>query len=155
MRNGIDIDVVLDEKYENPKVTIHAKEKNEQVERIIEAIENAVSVENQPVPVFTGDNVEFIPQRDIVRVYTLGRKIVVENDNESYFANRTLTGMEKILSSKCFIRISQSEIINIYKVKKFELSNSGTIGVEFYNGKKTWVSRSRVKAIKELIKGNI
>ncbi len=41
MRNMVDIDVVIDERYVDPKVTIHTKEKSKQVESIIYAIENA------------------------------------------------------------------------------------------------------------------
>lgn len=57
-----------------------------------------------------------------------------------------------MLNEKRFIRISQSEIVNLYKVKRFEFSTVETIGIEFENGIKSWVSRSRIKKIKEMIK---
>ncbi len=64
-------------------------------------------------------------------------------------ARKTLSGLEEILNSERFFRISQSEIVNLYKVKGFDMSVSGTVGVEFDNGNRSWVARSRVKLIKE------
>jgi DNA-binding LytR/AlgR family response regulator len=61
----------------------------------------------------------------------------------------TLARLEEELDTQRFFRISQSEIINLYKVKCFDISVYGTIGVEFDNGLRTWASRRYVKALKE------
>lgn len=42
MRNMVDIDIVIDDKYIDPKVTIQTKEKTKQVENIVYAIENVI-----------------------------------------------------------------------------------------------------------------
>jgi DNA-binding LytR/AlgR family response regulator len=57
-----------------------------------------------------------------------------------------------MLNPDRFLRISQSEIINLYKARCFKFDRAGTINIELENGDVTWVSRSRVKAIKNLIK---
>ncbi len=98
-----------------------------------------------------GDGLEFISQRDIVRAYTLGRKVMIETEDITYTVRKSLSRLEEDLDPSRFIRISQSEIINIYRVKCFDINIAGTIGVEFENGTKSWASRSCVKAIKELI----
>ena len=54
-----------------------------------------------------------------------------------------------------FIKISQSEIVNIRKVKNFEIKLARTIGIVFENGEKTWASRSRVKYIKAMLKNTV
>ena len=41
MKNMVEIEVVLDERYVEPKVTIKTKSNSQQVENIINAIENA------------------------------------------------------------------------------------------------------------------
>jgi len=154
MKNMVDIDVVIDEKYIDPKVTIKTKEKSEQVENIIYAIEN---VSDNDFPVITAQNdrgkTDFISQRDIVRVYTGDRRVVVDTENGSYSTKRSLSSLEEILNKGRFIRISQSEIVNLKKVKGFDINIAGTIGIEFDDGRKVWASRSRVRAIKALIKG--
>ena len=81
-----------------------------------------------------------------------GRKVLVQTDDDTYSVKKNLSAMEEELNNSRFIRISQSEIINIYKVKRFDINIAGTIGVEFENGTKSWASRSCVKSIKNLIK---
>ncbi len=148
----VDIDIVLDESYLDPKVTIHTRERTEQIENIIDAIENASERGFPMIPVNLDGTTELIAQRDIFRVYTNGRKILLESEFKTYTVGKSLSGMEEVLNCDRFVRISQSEIINLYKVKCFEFSTAGTIGIEFENGTHTWASRSRVKAIKELLK---
>ena len=152
MRNMIDIDVVIDEKCIDPKVTITAREKDQQVENIIYAIEN-VSENDFPAICASSDRgIKFISQRDIIRAYISDRKVFVETCDGTYTVKKKLSSLEEDLNPTRFIRISQSEIINVYKVKCFDINIAGTIGVEFENGKKSWASRSCVKAIKEILK---
>ena len=135
---------VINEKYIDPKVTIKTRANTQQVENIIYAIENA-SDNDFPQIVANGyDKMVFISQRDIVRVYTEAEGL--------YTVKRSLAGLEESLNPNRFLRISQSEIINLYKVKSFDINVSGTIGVEFDCGIKSWVSRSRMKQVRDMLK---
>lgn len=154
MNEPIDIEVVIDEEYIDPKVMILTKEKTQQVENIICAIENVPDSGFSLIPATSEDNekLEFISQRDIVRIFTEGRKLKLQTDVQTYVCKSSLSGIEEVLNPVRFIRISHSEIINIYKVKRFDISIAGTIGVEFENGTKTWASRRCVKQIKNILK---
>lgn len=152
MKDMVDIEVVLNRKYINPKVSILTKEKSQQVENIIYAIENASANDFPMISGMDGERVEMISQRDIFRVYTQGRKVMIQTEEGLFSARKTLSALEYDLNSERFIRISQSEIINLYKVKCFDVTVVGTIGIEFDNVTQSWASRSRVKAIKELLK---
>ena len=152
MKNAVDIDVVIDERFVDPKVTIPTKEKNNFVESIINAVETVSETEYPLIPAVNGEGTVFVSQRDIIRVFTHGRKVMIETDDGQYEVRKKLYVLEEELNSSRFIRISQSEIINIYKVKSFDINIAGTIGVEFENGRKSWASRSCVKTIKELLK---
>lgn len=151
MNNMIDIDVIIDEKYIEPKVNILTKSKTKQVESIINSIENAQENEYPYLTGYIDGKAEFISQRDIIRVYIENRKIIIETAEKLYYTKKNLTMLESILNPSRFVRISQSEIINLYKVIHFEFNIAGTIGVEMENSKKTWVARSRVKSIKNII----
>ncbi len=151
MKKMVEIDVVFDENRVDPYVMIRTKERTRQVDNIIEAIESASENDFPVIPASDGDRIELLSQRDIVRVYTQGRKLIVQTDEGDYFVNRSLYSVGELLNPERFVQISQSEIINLYKVKCFEINVMGTIGIEFENGAKSWVSRSRVKAIKELL----
>ena len=152
MKHMVDIDVVLDEQFPDPQITIRTKSRTGQVENIIEAIENAADNGFPMIPGYDGERIVLLSQRDIIRVCTEGRKIMLQTEERAYYSNTTLTHMEDLLNPARFLRISQSEIVNLYKVKCFSLDTAGTIGIEFENGAKSWASRSRVKAIKALIR---
>ena len=154
MKSMVEIEVVLNEKYIDPKVTIKTKANTRQVENIIYAIENASDNDFPQIVANDNDKLVFISQRDIVRIYTEGRRILLQTADEVYTVKRTLTGLEEDLNPGRFLRISQSEIINLYKVKCFDISVSGTIGVEFDCGIKSWASRSRMKQVREMLKNN-
>ncbi len=152
MKNMVEIEVVLDERCLDPCVTIRTKSNTQQVENIICAIENVSHNDFPQIAVNRDETVIFVSQRDIVRVYTEGRKVVIQTDEESYAVKRSLAGLEDVLNPVRFLRISQSEIINLYKVKCFDLNLAGTIGVEFDCGIKSWASRRSVRQIKEHLK---
>lgn len=148
----VDIKVAIDEKYVDPKVIILTRKKTGLVESIINAIENVSENEFPLIPAYIEGEMEFVSQRDIVRVYIQDRKCILQTDEGLFTVRKNLSRLEEDLNPSRFVRISQSEIINIYKVKRFDINIAGTIGVEFENGTKTWASRSCVKTLKALLK---
>ena len=154
MKSMVEIEVVINEKYIDPKVTIQTKANTTQVENIIYAIENASENDFPHIVANDNDKMAFISQRDIVRIYTEGRRIFLQTEDATYTIKRTLAGLEEDLNPDRFLRISQSEIINLYKVKRFDIGVSGTIGIEFDCGIKSWASRSRMKQVREMLKEN-
>ena len=148
----VDIEVVINEKYIDPKVTIETKSNTRQVENIIYAIENASENDFPQIIVSDNDKMIFISQRDIIRIYTEGRRIFLQTEDALFTVKRTLAGLEEDLNPDRFVRISQSEIINLYKVKCFDIGVSGTIGIEFDCGIKSWASRSRMKQVRSMLK---
>ena len=58
---------------------------------------------------------------------------------------------EQRLDSRAFVRISNGEMINLKKVKGFDLSFTGTICVALSNGTVTYVSRRYVAKIKQVL----
>ncbi len=154
MNNIIDIDVEINDRFIDPKVIIKTRAKNALVDSIVDAVEN---ISENEYPVILGQNdgkAEFVSQRDIIRIYFDDRKSYIETDDKILYSKKPLKSIDESLNSDRFVRISKSEIINIYKVKHFEFSIAGTIGVELENGVNTWVARSRIKGIKDMINRN-
>ena len=148
----VDIRLILDEKFIEPLVQIYSKTKTKQVDSIIYAIENVSNSEYPPIATQFEGKLSFISQRDIYRIKTEGRKVLVQTKNETYEAKSTLASVEEKLDEERFFRISQSEIINLYKVDNFDFGVSGTISVMFDDGQVSWVSRRRVKPLKDMLK---
>ena len=59
--------------------------------------------------------------------------------------------LEERLAKDRFVRISNSEIINLKQVKGFDLSFAGTICVTLSGGTVTYVSRRYVAKIKQVL----
>ncbi len=71
--------------------------------------------------------------------------------DKEYVLRLRLYEAEERLNGKDFVRISNSEIINIKKAIKFDLSTAGTICVSLSNGNISFVSRRYVTKIKNTL----
>lgn len=152
MNNAVDIDFVLDEKYIDPNVTIRAREKTQLVNNIIQAVENVSEKSFLSIPAYEGEEIRLLSQRDIIRARSHDHNVIVQTAKDSYLVKKTLISLEEMLDPARFLRISHSEIINLYKVKSFDLNVKGAIAILFDNGVKTWVSRRYLKTIREFLK---
>ncbi len=151
MRGTIDIDIQLDEACSDPKIIIRTRRKTQEIENIVSAIENCMENGYPMVPAYDGDIMVLLSQREIYRAFVEKRKLLVQAERGVFVVRKTLAEMESILSGNRFLRISRSEIINLYKVSNFDFSLSGTIHVHFDDGSSTWAARRYVRAIQEIL----
>ena len=151
MRNTIDIDIQIDPTCADPKVTIRTDRMTPEIDDIVHAIENSSESAYPMVRAYAGDSMVLLSQREIIRVYVENRKLVVWTDRGGFVARGTLAEMEETLNRQRFLRISRSEIINLYKVSDFDFSLAGTIRVNFDDGSGTWVARRYVRSIQETL----
>lgn len=151
MKSAIDIELQIDPAYRDPKVIILADRKTQDVENLICAVESCVDSGYPMLPVYEGNAMEFVSQRDIVRVYIENRRLMVQLERGLFVARKTMAEMELILNPDRFQRISRSEIINLRKVARFDFSKSGTILVLFDDGTRTWVARRYVPSIQRVL----
>lgn len=143
-----DIKLIIDEAFERLTVIIKNRENNEYVEGVINAIQTYANNQKPMIQAYFKGSVVMLPQRKIFRIYIVNRKILIQTSERLYEVRKNLRDLEEMLDPESFIRISQSEILNLKRVKNFDFSSTGTIEVELENGEKTYVSRRRVKEIK-------
>ena len=103
------------------------------------------------IPAYFRESLVMLPQRQIIRLYIHNRKLMVQTAERLYEVRKPLREVEELLDQSRFVRISQSETVNLRRVKSFDFSTVGTIGVELENGETTWVARRRVKDVKEAL----
>ena len=152
MKNNISIDIIVDEKYKETKVTINTNKKSEEIDSIVEAIKNVEDYKDLYISAQLKGKLELVSKNDILRIKRIGRQIILETEKQSFILKKTLSQLEQELDNRKFLRISQSEIINICKVKNLDVSVIGTILIEFDNGIKSNVSRRYVKKVKDFFK---
>ena len=105
----------------------------------------------QVIAGFREDVVEVLEPSEIYRVFAESGKVFAETNHGEYALRLRLYEAEQRLDSKTFVRISNSDIINLRKVKSFDLSFVGTICITLSNGTVTYVSRRSVAKIKQLL----
>ncbi len=149
MRSAIDIEIQLDPACADPKIIIRTDRMTPEIDNIVHAIEGSVNSDYPMVTAYDGDAMALLSQREIIRVFVENRRLIVKTERGDFVARRTLAEMEATLNRRRFLRISRSEIINLYKVANFDFSLSGTIHVHFDNGTSTWVARRYVRAIQK------
>lgn len=130
-------------KERDEEVIIYAREKTDlvtQIERLVE--ENAFDlvgyVDKSAVRLNLGE----------VQCFVVDNKVYAITQNEKYELKMRLWQVEERLPGN-FVKINQSCIANIKHVKQFDASFSGTLRVIFDNGYSDYVSRRRMKNVKE------
>lgn len=151
MSELLDIKLIIDQAW--PKLTVYIKnnERNEDVEALITAIQAFSDRKIPLIPAYFRESLVMLPQRQIIRLYVHNRKVMVQTSERLYEVRKPLREVEELLDANRFVRISQSETVNLRRVRRFDFSTVGTIGVELENGETTWVSRRRVKDVKEAL----
>ena len=141
------VEFKLDENYYEPQVVIYAKEMTEEIQTLI----NKLSKQNREFITGIKDyRVEIIDKDSIIRIFSLDGNVYALTDTKKYTLKYKLYELEELLDNP-FARISNSEIVNLRKVKRFDLTLTGTIQVEFENGSHTRVSRRYVNKIKNIL----
>ena len=86
---------------------------------------------------------------DIFRIYTGNQKVYIQTLQGEYAIRYRLYELEEALDKKQFLRISNSEIVNVKKIRDIDLSIIGRICIRFLNNTQTYVSRRYIPKIKK------
>ena len=99
---------------------------------------------------FQGSQAVLLEPERILRLYaSQGKVFAVAEDCNEYVIKSRLYELEARLAPEGFVRISHSELVNLRRIKGFDLSLAGTIRVTLSNGQSSYVSRRYVGKIKE------
>jgi DNA-binding LytR/AlgR family response regulator len=136
---------------------IHTSKETDGIKAVAEKIsmmdENGL---NAAVSGWDGDYCIQVKQNELLRIYSLDKKVYLEceSEEEPLLLKMRLYEFEE-LAERCgwtdFIRISNTDIVNLSKVKKFDMSLSGVIKVNYGDGKVAIVSRRYMNKIKSQI----
>ena len=142
------VEVKLERTAAEPKVIIVAPEMTEEVSALVSMLSDS---EPKLIAGFREDTVTVLNEEDILRIYAANGRVYAVTPSGEYVLRLRLYEAEERLKQRRFVRISNSEIINLKKVRSFDLSFTGTICVALSDGSKTYVSRRYVSRIKEVL----
>ncbi len=95
------------------------------------------------------DKIKILGKSNLIHIYTNNSKVFAVTEKGEYTLKLRLYELEKRLDTQQFVRISNSEIINLTKVKNFDINFVGTICARLSNDTVTYVSRRYVSKIKK------
>ena len=142
------IEIKIDSTCREPKIIVVADKLTDAVNDILNRLSGR---QPQVIAGFRHDTVEVLEPSDIYRVFAVSGKVLAQTSRGEYTLRLRLYEAEQRLDGSSFVRISNSDIINLKKVKSFDLSLAGTIRITLSNGTVTYVSRRSVAKIKQLL----
>lgn len=142
------IEIKIDSTATEPKILIIT---NAVTEEITELAKRLSWDSFQMIVGFQNARAVVLEQAEIIRIYAADGKVYATTREGDYPLRLRLYEVEARLDTRRFVRISNSEIINLKHVKGFDLSLTGTICVSLSNGTTTYVSRRYVSKIKAVL----
>lgn len=142
------IEIKIDSEFKEPKAVIFTDKVTDEITELVRQLSDERS---SVIAGFKDDTAELLEHNDIFRIYASNGKVYAETANDTFTLRLRLYEAEQRLDNQIFVRISNSEIINLKKVTNFDLSFVGTICVKLSNGTVTYVSRRYVAKIKQIL----
>lgn len=141
------VEIKIDPSFTEPKIIVLTSSMTEDVSNLVKKL-------SENVPDFISgsrnEKMEVLEQADLIRVYANAGKVFAVTPKGEYLLRLRLYELEERLNPDRFVRISNSEIINLKKVKSFDCI-TGTICVQLTNGTVTYVSRRYVSKLKKIL----
>ena len=142
------IKLLLHKQLEETEIHICFSEYSEEIARLKETVEQAVNV---TIVGYLDDKVEMVTADSIVRFYTQGKNVYAATEQKEYRLRQRLYELEEMLDEQNFIRISNSEMVNVKKIIRLDTSLTGTIRIQLQGGIESYVSRRNVSKIKKAL----
>ena len=138
----------IQDKYKDIEIHLCNKEKNSEILGIHQTLVNLLDMK---IRVHKEHESKVVVPSQIIRIYSQNKKVYVRTKDDCYEVKERLYTLEEQLKDRDFVRISNSEIVNIEQIEKLDMSHVGTIKMYMKNQDETYVSRRYVSKIKELL----
>ena len=145
---SLKLEIKIEPNLKESKIVIFTSEVTEEIKEIINKINKTQG------KVFKGikdEKIYLVNPNEIYYFYAENQKVLAKIDKHSLQIKSKLYELEEQLEGTNFIRISNSVIANIDKIKNLEMSFNGTLCIRFMNGDVEYSSRRYVKKIKEYL----
>ena len=143
------VGINIDRSVEEVEVLITAQEQSRTVNALYEHIVEFDKKSLETLTVYKDDIAKIVNVTDVFRIYTGNQKVYIQTHQGEYAIRYRLYELEAALDKKQFLRISNSEIVNIKKIRDIDLSIIGRICIRFEDNTQTYVSRRYIPKIKK------
>ncbi|OKZ57242.1 MAG: hypothetical protein BHV99_02570 [Clostridium sp. 26_21] len=142
------IEFDINEKYQEDKIIICTNKITDELQEFVNKLNNE---KNNKIYGYKNDKIFILEENKIETIYSENKKVFIRYENGNiYETKKRIYELENNLPNK-FVRISNSEIVNFDKVQNLDFKIVGTIILNFYTDRYTYVSRRYVKKIREYL----
>ena len=143
------VGINIDHSVEEVEVLITAQEQSRTVNALYKHIVEFDKKSLETLTAYKDDIAKIVNVTDVFRIYTGNQKVYIQTHQGEYAIRYRLYELEAALDKKQFLRISNSEIVNIKKIRDIDLSIIGRICIRFEDNTQTYVSRRYIPKIKK------
>ena len=138
----------VDKKYQDTKIIICTNKITKEVQELVEKLDTTSITK---IYGYKNDKIFILEENNIETIYSENKKVFIRYENGDVFeSKKRIYELENNLPNK-FVRISNSEIVNFDKVENLDFKIVGTIILNFYTKRHTYVSRRYLKKIIEYL----
>ena len=138
----------IQEKYKETEIHICCDRRSKEALDLRDLLEGLLFTK---IAAYKNQETKSVTTYEIVRIYSENKKVYLRTQEELFEVRERLYVLEESLSERGFVRISNSEIVNISQIEKLDMSYAGTIKMFMKNGDETYVSRRYVSRIKDVL----
>jgi DNA-binding LytR/AlgR family response regulator len=142
------VKVEIDDRCGEPEVIIKTNRITDEINEIVQKLSTS---QQKLIAGFNDDTVKLLDAADIIRLYTANQRVYAQTKSDEFTVHLRLYELEERLDKTLFVRISNSDIVNLKAIKKIDLSFAGTICIILSNDTITYVSRRYVAKIKQAL----
>ena len=134
--------------YREPEIHICSDMEDAKTKEILTSVENLFG---SSIFAYREEEVFKIPTMEIVKIYTENKNVYVATTKGNYRIRERLYEMENRLSQNGFVRISNTDLVNVDKIERLDTGITGTIIMKLSGGIEAYVSRRYVSKIKKAL----
>lgn len=138
----------IQEKYQEIEIHLCNHERSAELLELRGVLESVLGTK---IKVHKNQEYRTLTPAEVVRIFSQNKRVYVRTKDECYEVNDRIYTLEEQLQDRGFVRISNSELVNIRQIEKLDMSYAGTIRMYLKNGDETYVSRRYMKKIKEVL----
>lgn len=143
------VEVQIDPGLDEPVIILRVPSPTGEVEALVQKLRAAALP--RPFTVYREREPVRVSRAAVLRFYAEDKGVFCQTDKGVYTVRARLYELEGELEGTRFVRVSNSEIVNLDRVAALDLTLTGTIKMTLEGGTVCWVSRRYVKKIKQAL----
>ncbi|MGE7113108.1 LytTR family DNA-binding domain-containing protein [Lysinibacillus sp. NPDC047702] len=138
------IHLTINSALEEIEIHIHAKEYNEQIERMMKQLQAS---QTTMIDGYIQQEIHMLKISEIFSIYAEDAKVFLQTEEQEFESKRKLYELEAQFA-KDFARVSKSTLVNIHKIASIQMGKLGTTELILENDVTVHVSRKYLKELK-------